>query len=304
MRVTWRWQPGEHESLAVCLRAVLAGVGQERPYPELLATLGLGLAVTATGQERPQAWPTYARDLNLPQTGELYGLHIRPLHPPGAAAWLGTSREFPAHFRDSYVPLIVRALEHGQAVLAWRGWPPPADRLWGLIGSWDSEHLSGCCPGHPEPVRLAGAAHQVYIVEEWRPEEAHWDEPRLFQTAVRHALRFWRSPPAPADYELGLAAWRSWTAAAERDAQACSAALTVLAASRQALADWLESILDRLDAGLHLPARDWAQAARQVAGLLISQETPTPASLRAAVVQAGQIEADLVRTLRSRGIDG
>lgn len=119
-----------------------------------------------------------------------FGLRLRELHPPAAAAGLDQSAEFPAHFHDSYAPLIRRALANGQTALAWKGWEDGA--VWGLIERERDGVFEGPAGDGPAPVRLTGAAHQVYIVEAFEPHEAdvrYDDAPPRAGDAHRRAAR-------------------------------------------------------------------------------------------------------------------
>lgn len=153
-----------HESLALCLREVLAAQGRPCTYEQLVAALGLGLATAAAPGEPVGQWPTFGRDAALRPAAELLGLGLRELHPPEAARGLHRVKEFADHFVDSYLPLIRAALAHGQTVLAWRGWPPPAEGLWGLLVEEAEGRLVGrvgCAIPHEsagEPQRLRTTA--------------------------------------------------------------------------------------------------------------------------------------------------
>jgi len=162
----WIEQDDQHESLAAALRSVLASRGREVSYDQLIALLGLGTLLTASNDEPVEAWPHLARDGALVAACRLLGVQVRELHPPAAADGLRDSSEFSLHFTDSYLPLIEKALAVGQAVLAWRGWPPPRDQYWGVITQANTSLISGYTLGHGgEPVPLIGPAHQVYVVE-------------------------------------------------------------------------------------------------------------------------------------------
>lgn len=105
----------------------LCAVARERDYEinldDLCAAMGLSFAVTAVAEEPDNSkWVLYARDAFLIPAARLFGMTIRDMHPPEAAIGVAKSMEFSQHFDASYRPLILRALEHNQPVLAWQGW--------------------------------------------------------------------------------------------------------------------------------------------------------------------------------------
>jgi len=114
------------------------------------------------------SWSGLANDVGLVEAAALFGIRLRALHPRSAAAGVDPRHEFALHFRDSYVPLIRRALAHNQTVLCWRGWPDPMQYAWGLVtdGRADSDELTGKIAGCAQPLPLATAALQCYVVEE------------------------------------------------------------------------------------------------------------------------------------------
>lgn len=137
--------------------------------------MALGLPWLICGDKgRPDVggWSTLARDVGLDQAAGQFGVRLREFHPRAAAKNLAPSPEFDAHFRDSYAPLIRRSLDHGQTVLAWRGWPPPADQAWGLITGVHpaTGALLGVVSGVDGTVPLVSAALQCFAVEDVRPE--------------------------------------------------------------------------------------------------------------------------------------
>ncbi|MBU0618124.1 MAG: hypothetical protein KKI02_10440 [Planctomycetes bacterium] len=276
MMAKTRWSEAEdhHESLAVCLRAVLAGLNRRRPYDELVAALGLGAAAVAVTDDVLDSWSTYARDAGLVPTAELYGLRLRALHPPEAALGLGRSAEYAGHFQDSYVPLITRALAHHQLALAWRGWPPPCERLWGVITHAHDGQLVGQTLGHNgAPVPLTGPAHQVYVVEELHPLKPEALSPEaILAHAARQAGEAWAGTWAPGRGILtGPAAYHAWQTNLRKtqDAKGVelplyeqhSRATRLLVAARKCLSAWLRGIPGRQR---DLAAR-WAEACDRVA---------------------------------------
>ncbi|MFQ5495938.1 MAG: hypothetical protein ACE5EX_11220 [Phycisphaerae bacterium] len=182
--------------------------GPPIPFDDLHAALGLCWTVTAVPWEPdPARWPLYARDAFLIPTGRLFGLSLREIHPPEAARGLPDHDEFRQHFDASYRPLILRALEHGQSVLAWGGWDRGRELMWGLIRETCAEgvgfrgliHRAGAPPataaicaaapseGEAEPALLAGPAVQVYVVEDVTPATPSADD--LLGLALDHARR-------------------------------------------------------------------------------------------------------------------
>lgn len=322
LAIRWTESADEYESLALCLRALLAG-GQPDPppYDELVVALGLGSAMTAAPGECLGWWWTYARELALPQAAALYGLRLRGLHPPQASAGLDRSPEFAQHFVDSYVPLIRAALAHEQPVLAWRGWPRPADRHWGVLVAADGDQLSGYTLGcEGRTVRLAGPAHQVYVVEEARPPAVRPPSATaLFQQSCRAAVALWEpASPAGDNVELGRRAYHLWREKAEHPpacplcggrSNHCVAQLAhVLVSARRHQAVWLERLAEGLDNGLRAQAERWAAVSRSVAERLepYESEQPTKALLESplgreqlaqAIDEVGALESRLIESL-------
>ena len=92
-----------------------------------LLTLNLALeAAVNRGRQRD-------RDARLIEAGKHFGMQIRDVHPPEAARGLEAAAEFDQHFDASYRPLILRALENNQGVIAWRGWAGERELSWGWI---------------------------------------------------------------------------------------------------------------------------------------------------------------------------
>jgi hypothetical protein len=291
--ITLRWseQRGQYESLATAMRALHHGAGPSASYEELLATLGLGLLVTAADDEAPELWSFLGRDCALMEAAELYGMRLRALHPPPAARGLRRSAEFSAHFHDSYLPLIRQALAHDQPALAWRGWPAPCEHCWGVLTDVDETphgYVLGC---RGVKAALPAAAHQVYLVEEIAPQEAGARSPAaLFQQAVDAARRSWCASDAGAGVLYGSDAWARWQALlnipcpdearsaaahATRDQARCEApehplaqAAKTLAAARDSMANWLTRVQPRLEPETQSAAAVWARACRASAAIL------------------------------------
>ena len=100
-------------------------------------------------------------------------MQIREVHPPEAARGLEDAAEFEQHFDASYRPLILRAMENGQFVLAWRGWLGERELSWGWIRAACDEGMGFrgstiWSEAELNPLRadlLVRPAVQLYIVE-------------------------------------------------------------------------------------------------------------------------------------------
>lgn len=118
------------ESLAFAVRAIARQAGFEIDHSKIIVALGF---------ETPAVpFPTatsimFGRDARLIEAGKLVGMQIRDVHPPEAARGLEGVAEFDQHFDASYRPLILRALENNQGVIAWRGWAAERELSWGWI---------------------------------------------------------------------------------------------------------------------------------------------------------------------------
>lgn len=161
-------------SLTWALVRVARDAGVRIDAIDLQAALGLPLLICAVPSERRiGAWPMYARDVFASEAAGLFGIRLRELHPPPAARNLEQAAEFRQHFDASYHPLILRALEHRQPVLAWRGWRDEPGPTWGVIGDVSDEGVGFCgCVAPVEgrcsadaSVVLEHPAAQVYVVE-------------------------------------------------------------------------------------------------------------------------------------------
>lgn len=182
--------PGEYESLVLALRAVSWAGGGNAGYDELSGALGVSFAaVAAAGEPSPAVWPTYGRDRFIEPVARAFGMHLRDLHPPDVGVDMLSADEFPQHFELSYKPLIRRAVEHGQPVLAWRGWDGAAARLWGVITGLDGEEFMGVAPpAGSRKRRLVHPALQCYVVERYEPRDPSPAE--MLAMGVRHADAF------------------------------------------------------------------------------------------------------------------
>lgn len=305
--VSWIEDRQPVESLAVCLRAVIEGRGVTVNLDDVVAALGLGAVVTAVPSESVDQWGAWGRDTALLAAAELYGLRLRELHPPAAACGLGASAEFPQHFVDSYLPIIRSALECGQLALAWRGWPPPSQNLWGIIAKRSDDQLMGYTLHQSSRcVPLCAAAHQVYIVEDYSPVIHRVNESVRFASALDLALRCWRNEwSADPLVRSGEVAWEELVSRCTREERVdhhadrgIAAALTQIVAARRSLARWLRGILNRLGEEDRTLAVAWAAMCESVAAALeppVSTATAAPdphraAELHGSIVRAAQLE--------------
>ena len=277
----WLESTNHDESLAVALRAIIAEYGVVRDYEEFVAVLGLGAATIAVPAEPLADWACYARDTALETAAELYGVRLRPLHPPAASAGLSSSTAFAQHFHDSYAPLIKEALQHEQLVLAWRGWPPPRDPLWGVITHCDDDTLLGYTLWHDgQPLPLTGPALQVYVVESVDSAALESASPStLFRHVRCTAITAWDKDWAPIPGVIsGAAAYETWAALLRKGdvygpgapplfRQHCQTARRVTAA-RTALATWLRTIGEDLHGSQMRTAAHWANVCDQTVELL------------------------------------
>jgi hypothetical protein len=272
--IRWRPAPGQTESLAAALQAVLARAGAPRPYDELVSLLGLGSLTVAVPGECLGWWPAHARDAALAETAAMLGLRLRELHPPAAAERLADAAEFVVHFRDSYMPLMRAALEHEQLLLAWCGWPAPLERHWGLVNAYRGNQFSGYTLGTTEPAPLIGPALQVYVVEAFEGTR-ELTPSLLFDHAARVTVAgFAGRLPVGELIRTGRRAYETWRAAtvrpeacprcAERSYR-CQARFTAqLAAVRGQLAHWLRGLAAELAGARVDAAGDWAATCGRV----------------------------------------
>lgn len=152
--------------LADCIVGLTGSTDTTADRNAVVTALGAGLASFFT-QPPCRDFPVLAEchDFALPKVARLFGIHLRAMHPPRARHGLAHSTEFAGHFVDSYVPLIQRALQNGQKVLAFRGWSPDVSETWGVVNRDESGDLWGEVPCCQEPVQLSGPALQCYVVE-------------------------------------------------------------------------------------------------------------------------------------------
>lgn len=163
-------------SLSSTLQAVATCSGKSPQLSEVHNLLGLSLLMTASrSADNSAPWPLLARDAFIMEAGRALGLTIRDIHPPEAAVGVQRAAEFRQHFDASYAPLIRRALEHHQPVMAWQGWEGEAEFHWGIITRDDPRGVGFA--GIPHPYDLVSPSGQpeqvirrppvqVYVVEE------------------------------------------------------------------------------------------------------------------------------------------
>jgi len=177
--------PQPAQSLTFAVRAVARCAGVEIEHDLLNAALRSdsvalsGVRVPARAEARGSLAPPSAAglvsgcDTRLVEAGKRFGMQIREVHPPPAARGLEDAPEFAQHFDASYRPLILRALENEQHVLAWRGWAGDRELSWGWIRTacpdgagfrgatiWSESELDA-----PRDDLLVRPAVQVYVVE-------------------------------------------------------------------------------------------------------------------------------------------
>ncbi len=206
-------------SLTCALKAIAGQAGPDIDPDELNAAMGLSWMMSAVACEDDLAsWPMYARDAFLIQAGRLFGMTIRDLHPPEAARGLSGLEEFKQHFDASYRPLILRALEHAQPVLAWQGWPGDRGLAWGVITNTcqGGIGLAGCLSNPQDvvgtgrrPVTLERPPVQLYVVEAITPTQPVPQE--LIGVALNHARQiFDNALQARFGVITGPAAYDAW----------------------------------------------------------------------------------------------
>lgn len=205
-------------ALTLAVQSIARDAGCDIDVDDVHAALGLPLFTCAVPAQNDLAcWPMYARDAFLIPASRLFGITVRDVHPPEAAVGLSHAAEFVQHFDASYRPLIIRALENNQPVLAWQGWPGDQALMWGIIKDTCSEGvgLAGVTPAIPympaetRTTTLITPPVQVYIVETVTPREPGTDE--LLDLAFDHARRALRGEPSSRFGVLtGAAAFRFW----------------------------------------------------------------------------------------------
>jgi hypothetical protein len=122
--------PGNYVDAARCgdapltclLGKLLRDAGRAPDHLLINALLGRSVQLSADADDDClRGWADYGHDVFLPTAGRALGLRIRDLHPAAAARGLRQAAGFQQHFDASYRPLIERALEHNQPVIAWLG---------------------------------------------------------------------------------------------------------------------------------------------------------------------------------------
>ncbi len=320
--VRWREESRHYEALAVCLRSLLAGAGRDCAYRDLTVALGLGGLLCAHRHEPLGWWWTVARDARLRDLARELGIELRELHPPEAAVEYEPTPEYTQHFRDSYVPLIEQALDHGHVVLVWGGWPSPRERLWGLITQRRSGMLVGLTLWHNgQPMPLISAARGVYIVEDVRGDGPGWTlGPSAFERIAAWTVEQWHGRWLEGRcVQTGEAAWQQWTQAVCQPDPGDDVPLyrqhaqmaRVTAAARRQLADWLRAIGPRLTERRVELAAHWAAQCDAVVDLLATwsadeaahQQFNKPdgaATVAASLETAATIERRIVELLCSQ----
>ncbi|MBK8913252.1 MAG: hypothetical protein IPM64_01395 [Phycisphaerales bacterium] len=320
--IVWTKNLDGRDSLAAALRAAQPPSAAPMTIDDVTALLGLGAAFTADRSGCARHWSFAARDAAIHPAAALLGLRLRDLHPPDAAVGLSDSAEYPAHFADSYLPLIRRALAADQPVICWGGFEASAaPREWGIL----FELCNGVPHGHVPAagaaiVPLIGPAHQVYVIEsrEAPPVPPAAD---LLACSAAAACAFASSRIEARHGICGTqAAYRVLIAGIEsgrpcpacHDGGACAAAaVQALVHARRGQARWLRALgahLGRSDLAL---AQDWSADAERVADLLMplmNAETIARSAARPVersrcgqmLYTASQIEARLTTMLSAR----
>jgi len=281
-----REEAGRYESLSLALRAVAEAARGQIDYDALCAALGVSFcAVSVRAEPAPGWWMTYGRDAFVEPAARLFGIRLRNLQPPDVGVEMSRAVEFPQHFDASYLPLIQRALENGQPVIAWQGWPDASAMFWGVITAASGEGLEGVTLwAGGERVRLVSPAVQCHVVEECSPQLPPRD--RLFGMAMRHADAFMnRAPfaPVPAGAEppamitgpAAFDAWERWLAETEFGPVEQDAAwrehrqhADFVAASRRSAVAFLESMREIIPAQRRDDMSEGIRCCQEVADLL------------------------------------
>lgn len=208
------------DSLAFALEVVAENAGIAIDHDDLCALMGLPwLGCAVPHGEDMSRWSMHARDAFLIEAGRLFGMQIREIHPPRAARGLDRAAEFDQHFDASYRPLILRALEHHQPVLAWQGWQGDRSLSWGLIhekcadgvGFRGATYWSASERACDAIVPLVRPPTQVYIVERITPSVAQGES--ILDASLEHARAAFRNELADrCGLVTGTAAWNEWIA--------------------------------------------------------------------------------------------
>ncbi len=200
-------------SLSLALESLLRWAGANTSYRSLNASLALPLRTTAVRRSACLGWwSTHGSDAFLGETAQMFGLRIRALHPPDAAVGLSGHQPFEQHFEASYAPLVRRALEHDQPVIAWQGWPDARAWLWGVITGVCKEGLGFCGTvmwSHGKVVPIVKPPIQLYVVEEVVPSEPG-EEEMLGAAAVRFQKVAHNAVEHDPDVVTGVEACDAW----------------------------------------------------------------------------------------------
>ena len=206
-------------SLAYALQSIARDAGYSIDGDDLHAALGLSFMVCAAAEDDLSSWSMFARDVFLVEAGRLFGLSLREVHPPEAACGLDHFEAFRQHFDASYRPLIQRALENDQPVLAWRGWPGDLEAAWGIIRRITDRGVgvagvvvtSAEASADVEEVDLVSPPVQLYVVETTAPHEPADDD--LLTMALEHARAVLNGEPGSRfSVVMGLTAYDAWMA--------------------------------------------------------------------------------------------
>jgi len=211
----------EYESLALSLRAIAAAADVELDYDDLCAALGVSFAAVSTGIEpSPGWWMTYGRDLFLQPAARLFGFELRPIQPFQVGLGMVQAGEFAQHFEQSHKPLILRALENNQPVIAWQGWPDFRWPFWGVITGFENNQFTGTTIWTNGQIQyLTEPALQCYVVERCDPYLPPRDQ--LFAMSIGHAhaymnqapydpMIFDTTPPTIVTGPQAFDAWENW----------------------------------------------------------------------------------------------
>jgi len=205
--------PDGQGSLTHCMMTLVRWAGGNATYRDVNAALGLSLRTVAVKRcPDPGWWSTYACDRFLEEAARMWGLRLRPVHPPEAAVGLNTYASFEQHFAASYAPLIRDALRHEQPVLAWQGWPDVRSAQWGIITREGDDGLGfggTTIWSRGQSVPLVAPAIQLYVVEEVHLQQPTSEE--LFRAAVGRFRAVVREPgDVDPDVVWGHAAYQTW----------------------------------------------------------------------------------------------
>lgn len=213
-------------SLTCALQTVGRMHGRDLDREDVHAALGLSfMHVAAIDEQDVGFWPTYARDAFLLEAACLFGMNLRPVHPPEAARGLIHADEFGQHFDASYRPIIARALEHKQVVLAWQGWPDPFESHWGVITDKCTSGVGFSGTVDPEAGMVQRPVHttlvrppvQLYVIETVEMEDPSPVE-LIGATIDRIAKAFRSRVGASFGVVTGPAAYDAWRSRAQQDA--------------------------------------------------------------------------------------